>query len=161
MILIKDGYLLDPRSGYEGMADVLIEKDRIFEINTGAISRGWRVTPYPQDFLLRRIAEKGARVIITSDSHSRDTILFGYEAAVEYETWMTAHQRGKIVFLEIGVGYNTPGIIKYNFWQQVYQNPEATYACLNMEDSRIPKEIADQSILISGDSDQIIRNLAL
>jgi histidinol-phosphatase (PHP family) len=56
----------------------------VFEINTGAISRGWRVTPYPQDFLLRRIAEKGARVIITSDSHSRDTILFGYEAAVEY-----------------------------------------------------------------------------
>ena len=81
-------------------------------------------------------------------------------AAAEYETWMTAHQREKIVFLEIGVGYNTPGIIKYNFWQQVYQNPEATYACLNMEDSRIPKEIADQSILISGDSDQIIRNLA-
>lgn len=64
--------------------NALIEKDRIFEINTGAISRGWRVTPYPQDFLLRRIAEKGARVIITSDSHSRDTILFGYEAAVEY-----------------------------------------------------------------------------
>ncbi len=80
-------------------------------------------------------------------------------AAAEYEAWLNAHQHGKIVFLEIGVGYNTPGIIKYNFWRQVYQNPEATYACLNTEQSRVPGEIADQSILISGDSDQIIREL--
>ena len=81
------------------------------------------------------------------------------KAAVEYEAWLTDHQNGKIVFLEIGVGYNTPGIIKYNFWQQVYQNPEAVYACLNMEEAQIPKEIADQSILISGDSDQIVQEL--
>ena len=80
-------------------------------------------------------------------------------AAVEYEVWLTAHQHQKVLYLEIGVGYNTPGIIKYNFWQQVYQNPDATYACLNMEESRIPKEIKAQSILISGDSDQIIREL--
>ena len=81
------------------------------------------------------------------------------EAAVAYEAWLTAHQHQKVVYLEIGVGYNTPGIIKYNFWQQVYQNPNAVYACLNMEETRIPKEIADRSILISGDSDQIIREL--
>lgn len=82
-------------------------------------------------------------------------------AAVEYEAWLTAHQHRKIIFLEIGVGYNTPGIIKYNFWQQVYQNPEATYACLNTEETRIPGEIADQAILISGDSGQVIRELVL
>ena len=82
-------------------------------------------------------------------------------AAVGYEAWLTAHQHRKIIFLEIGVGYNTPGIIKYNFWQQVYQNPEATYACLNTEETRIPGEIADQAILISGDSGQVIRELVL
>ena len=82
-------------------------------------------------------------------------------AAVEYEAWLTAHQHRKIIFLEIGVGYNTPGIIKYNFWQQVYQNPEATYACLNTEETRIPGEIANQAILISGDSGQVIRELVL
>ena len=82
-------------------------------------------------------------------------------AAVEYEAWLTAHQHRKIIFLEIGVGYNTPGIIKYSFWQQVYQNPEATYACLNTEETRIPGEIADQAILISGDSGQVIRELVL
>ena len=82
-------------------------------------------------------------------------------AAVGYEAWLTAHQHRKIIFLEIGVGYNTPGIIKYNFWQQVYQNPDATYACLNTEETRIPGEIADQAILISGDSGQVIRELVL
>ena len=80
-------------------------------------------------------------------------------AAVEYEAWLTAHQHRKVVYLEIGVGYNTPGIIKYNFWQQVYRNPDAVYACLNMEESPVPGEIADRSILIGGDSDQIIREL--
>ena len=81
------------------------------------------------------------------------------DAAVEYEVWLTGHQRGKVLFLEIGVGYNTPGIIKYNFWQQVYQNPDAAFACLNMEELRVPKEIEDRSILIGGDSDRVIRDL--
>ena len=83
-----------------------------------------------------------------------------HKAAVEYEVWLTAHQGQKVVFMEIGVGYNTPGIIKYNFWKQVYQNPNATYVCLNMEDSPVPDEIKDRSVLISGDSNLIILELA-
>jgi hypothetical protein len=59
----------------------------------------------------------------------------------------------------IGVGYNTPGIIKYSFWQQVYQNKNATYVCLNMEEEQVPKEILDRSIVISGDSAQVIQEL--
>lgn len=81
------------------------------------------------------------------------------KAAVEYEVWLTAHKDKRVVFLEIGVGYNTPGIIKYSFWQQVYQNENAVYACLNMEKERIPKEIQERSILIAGDSHQIIQEL--
>ncbi len=80
-------------------------------------------------------------------------------AAAEYEAWLTAHQQQKVVYLEIGVGYNTPGIIKYNFWQQVYRNQEATYACLNMEEMRVPEEIGDRSIVIGGDSSSVIREL--
>lgn len=64
--------------------DALIEKKKIFEINTGAISRGWRTKPYPEDFLLKRLVEKGADLMITSDSHHKDTILFAYEDAIEY-----------------------------------------------------------------------------
>ena len=81
-------------------------------------------------------------------------------APARYEAWLTAHQRGRVVYLEIGVGYNTPGIIKYPFMRQVYKNPDATYACLNMEEQTVPEEIRDQSILIAGDSDRIIRELA-
>ena len=73
--------------------------------------------------------------------------------------WVTAHQHQKVVYLEIGVGYNTPGIIKYPFWQQVYQNKNATYACLNMEEEQVPEEIRDRSIVISGDSARIIQEL--
>ena len=62
--------------------------------------------------------------------------------------------------MEIGVGYNTPGIIKYNFGQQVYRNKNAVYVYLNMEDSPIPDEIRDRSIVISGDSSQVIQELA-
>lgn len=64
--------------------DALIEKNKIFEINTGAISRGWRKMPYPQDFLLKRLAEKKANVILSSDSHSKDTVLYFFDEAIEY-----------------------------------------------------------------------------
>ena len=80
-------------------------------------------------------------------------------AAAAYEAWIAAHQEKKVLYLEIGVGYNTPGIIKYNFWQQVYRNENAVYACLNMEESPVPAEIKDRSIVIGGDSSQVIREL--
>ena len=82
-------------------------------------------------------------------------------AAVEYESWLTARQKANIVYLEIGVGFNTPGIIKYNFWQQVYQNKDATYACMNMEELRVPEQIKERAIVIDGDSSEAIRELAL
>ena len=80
-------------------------------------------------------------------------------AAVEYEVWLTQHQDRKVVFLEIGVGYNTPEIIKYSFWQQVYQNKSATYACLNMEEERVPDEIMEQTIMIVGNAHDLILEL--
>ncbi|MBQ3278499.1 MAG: Sir2 silent information regulator family NAD-dependent deacetylase [Clostridia bacterium] len=81
------------------------------------------------------------------------------KAAVEYEKWVTSHQNTKTLWLEIGVGYNTPGIIKYNFWQQVYQNEQAAYVCLNYEEQPVPEEIRNRSVMISGDSDQVIWEL--
>ncbi len=76
----------DPR--YRAMAlealDAVMEKDVLFEINTGAISRGWRTTPYPAPFLLKRIVEKKGRVILNSDAHAKENLLFHYENSVEY-----------------------------------------------------------------------------
>ena len=79
------------------------------------------------------------------------------EAAAGYEAWAAAHRGGKVLYLELGVGYNTPGIIKYNFWQQAYQNKEALYACLNMEESPVPDELKSRTLMISGDCSQVIR----
>ena len=62
--------------------DVLLKKDVVFEINTGAISRGYRRIPYPAPHLLRRIAEKGGRVMINSDAHSAENLLCKFDEAI-------------------------------------------------------------------------------
>ena len=63
--------------------DALLEKDVILEVNTGAISRGYRTTPYPAPFILRRIAEKKGRVSINADAHHKDHLTFEFAAAAE------------------------------------------------------------------------------
>ena len=68
----------------EAALDALLATGRPFEINTGAISRGYRTTPYPSLRLLRRIAERGGRVILSSDSHRADTLCFGFEEQREF-----------------------------------------------------------------------------
>ncbi len=64
--------------------DALLEKDVIFEINTGAMSRGYRTTPYPSPYVLRRIAEKRGRIMLNSDSHKKATLTHAFEDAVQY-----------------------------------------------------------------------------
>ncbi|MBO5416430.1 MAG: histidinol-phosphatase [Clostridia bacterium] len=64
--------------------NALLSEDLIFEINTGAISRGYRREPYPADFILRHIAERGGRVMLNSDSHAADTLFCYFSEAVEY-----------------------------------------------------------------------------
>ena len=64
--------------------DALIKKDPIFEINTGAIARGYRKMPYPSKPILKRIAELGGRAIITTDCHNAEFLLCFYEEAIDY-----------------------------------------------------------------------------
>lgn len=47
--------------------------------------------------------------------------------------------------------HNTPGVIKYPFWQMTAENPKAIYACVNLGEAAAPGEIADRSICIDGD----------
>ena len=82
-----------------------------------------------------------------------------YQASQRYSRILNEHQNKKILFLELGVGYNTPGIIKYPFWQMTYQNPEATYACINYGDAAAPREIAERSICIDGDIGEVLEKL--
>ena len=81
-----------------------------------------------------------------------------HEAAARYHDFLNRHD-GKVLFLKLGVGYNTPGIIKYPFWQMTAQNPDATYACLNYGEAVCPEDIKKQSICIDGDIGQVIEEL--
>ncbi|MBQ7897424.1 MAG: histidinol-phosphatase [Clostridia bacterium] len=63
--------------------DALMKKPVVFEINTGAISRGYRTSPYPEDFILDYIGEREGTFVISPDAHSTDTLLFGMKEAQE------------------------------------------------------------------------------
>ena len=80
-----------------------------------------------------------------------------HNAAKRYETFMENHRGQKVVFLELGVGYNTPGIIKYNFWQYAYNWQHAFYACINKGQAQVPAEIKEKSVAIDGDIGEVLR----
>ncbi len=82
-----------------------------------------------------------------------------HAAAGRYEDFLRTRKNKRILFLELGVGYNTPGIIKYSFWQMTARNKKAVYACLNMGEAVCPDEIKEQSICINGDVGEILQQL--
>ena len=79
-----------------------------------------------------------------------------HRAAERYENFLRTRAGGKILFLELGVGYNTPVIIKYPFWQMTAKNPNATYVCINQGQAICPLEIRHKSICINDDILSII-----
>ena len=85
----------------------------------------------------------------------------GWHAAAErYGNFLRTRAGQKILFLELGVGYNTPGIIKYPFWRMTAENPNAVYACINGGQAAAPGEISRQSVCIDSDIGAIIKALS-
>lgn len=80
-------------------------------------------------------------------------------AAGNYEDFLRAQNGKQILFLELGVGYNTPAIIKYPFWQMTAQNPNAVYVCINKGEAVCPEEIAGQSICIDADINDVFASI--
>ncbi len=80
-----------------------------------------------------------------------------HRAAERYANFLRARKGQKILFLELGVGYNTPVIIKYPFWQMTAKNPNATYACINQGQAFAPEEIANRAIVVNDDIGKILR----
>lgn len=76
-----------------------------------------------------------------------------------YESWLEQHSQGKILYLELGVGYNSPGVIKIPFWNRVRENPDAVFASVNLNLPSYPSFIADRSIVIDRDIDEVITGL--
>ena len=82
-----------------------------------------------------------------------------HKAAARYSEFLRRHEGMRALYLEIGVGGNTPGIIKYPFWQMTAANPRATYACVNLGEACAPRELERQSILIDASADEVIAQL--
>lgn len=83
-----------------------------------------------------------------------------YAAAERYESFIRRHNGLHILFLELGVGMNTPVIIKYPFWQMTAKNPKAVYACVNRGEAYCPREIANRAVCINEDIDAVIKNFS-
>lgn len=73
------------------------------------------------------------------------------DAAERYSDFIRARKAQSVLFLELGVGMNTPVIIKYPFWQMTVNNPKAVYACVNYGEAICPREIEERSICVDGD----------
>lgn len=79
-----------------------------------------------------------------------------YKARERYVDFLRRHEGMHMLFLELGVGFNTPVIIKYPFWQMTAKNPNAVYACINFNEAFCPEELEKKSICIGGDIAEVL-----
>ena len=82
-----------------------------------------------------------------------------HRASLNYEYFLGEHDGQHILFLELGVGMNTPGIIKFPFWKMTAKNANAVYACINYGQAYAPDEIADRAICIDGDIKEVLKQI--
>ena len=82
-----------------------------------------------------------------------------HRAAERYENFLRTRAGQKMLFLELGVGYNTPAIIKYPFWRLTAKNPKALYVCVNQGEAVAMRGLEAQSILINADIAAVLRAL--
>ena len=79
-----------------------------------------------------------------------------HRASAAYAAFLNKTQGKQVLFLELGVGANTPVIIKYPFWAMTAENPKAVYACLNYNEAFCPLQIENQSVCIDGDAGELL-----
>ena len=82
-----------------------------------------------------------------------------HKASLNYEYFLGEREGQHILFLELGVGMNTPGIIKFPFWKMTAKNKNAVYACINYGQAYAPKEIEERSICINGDIHEVLESI--
>jgi NAD-dependent SIR2 family protein deacetylase len=81
-----------------------------------------------------------------------------HRASAAYADFLRRHENLRVLYLELGVGANTPVIIKYPFWQMTLANKKAVYACINYGEAFSPGEIADRSICIDADIYEVLND---
>lgn len=80
-------------------------------------------------------------------------------ASERYADFLRRHRHMNTLFLELGTGMNTPGIVKFSFWRMAYEWPDAVYACINLNEAYAPKEIQENSICINADIGEVLNTL--
>ena len=78
-------------------------------------------------------------------------------AARRYQNFLQTRKNGKVLFLELGVGYNTPGIIKFEFWRMVHEWKNVEYICINAKETYVPEEIKDRALCIHADIAEVLK----
>lgn len=81
------------------------------------------------------------------------------QAAQRYDLFQRRHRGLRTLYMEMGVGFNTPGIVKFSFWQMAQQNPNAVYVCINKGEAYAPREIMGRSICINDDIREVLQRL--
>ena len=82
-----------------------------------------------------------------------------HRASDRYQEFLRRYRKGHILFWELGVGSNTPVIIKYPFWKMTAQNPRAVYACVNLGESACPQDLKSQAICLDRDIGAVLQRL--
>ena len=93
----------------------------------------------------------------TDESFVEDT---GWKMVVKrYQDFLHSHKGKHVLYWELGVGMNTPVIIKFPFWRYTEENPNAYYACLNLGEAGCSEKIVERSICLNADIDKVLRDL--
>ena len=82
-----------------------------------------------------------------------------YHAQSHYQDFLRRHEGMRVVFLELGVGRNTPVIIKYPFWKYTHNNTNAFYACINFQEAFAPREISGRSVCVGVDIGEFLKDV--
>lgn len=142
----------------------MVESQGFVVGNDGTLLLPGRVTPaitIPSD-LIPVCPECGGSVIVNLRTDNTFVEDAGWhEANDRYQEYLDARfDSGKrLLYFELGVGFNTPVIIKYPFWQMTATDPHATYCCVNMGDVGVPEKIVDRSICIDDDINEVLTEL--
>ena len=109
-------------------------------------------------YLIPKCPEDGSAV--TMNLRSDDTFVEDagwHKASAAYSDFLRRHEKGHVLYLELGVGFNTPVIVKYPFWQMTMANEKAVYVCVNYNEAFCPVEIEERSICIDGDIGEMLK----
>ena len=99
---------------------------------------------------------------MTMNLHADDTFVQDegwYAASGRYSDFLRRHKNLNVLYLELGVGGNTPVIIKFPFWKMTAENKNAFYACINFGEAVCPEQIKKQSICLNCDIGEVLVKL--